>query len=269
VAQSIRWDCRDMIRALDLKGRGWAYYNYDAGKQRSRKVIENQSGAKQWERIYLGGMEIYRRYSGGDIVEEIESFHLFEGEQRVLLIDDVLQTDNPNLPTGPLYRYQYSNHLGSACLEADDQAALISYEEYHPYGTSAYRARKSDFEAQPKRYRYTGMERDDESGLSYHTARFFAQWLGRWISSDPGGLKDGVNLYAYVNCNPCSRRDKTGTIGEPEQLHLTEQTPLRQDVTATMTDRGYGSWLRKSFQALGSQWMRGPIDVGDPENMPF
>src|SRR5262249_34694023 len=71
--QSIRWNYRDMIRALNLLGGGWAYYNYDSSKQRTRKVLEDQSGAKRWERIYLGSLEIYRRYSKGNVVEEIES----------------------------------------------------------------------------------------------------------------------------------------------------------------------------------------------------
>lgn len=38
-----------------------------------------------------------------------------------------------------LTRYIYSNHLQSASLELDESAAIISYEEYHPYGTSYYR----------------------------------------------------------------------------------------------------------------------------------
>src|SRR5262249_48675718 len=152
--QSIRWDYRDMIRALNLVGGGWAYYNYDSGKQRTRKVVENQSGAKQWERIYLGRVEVYRRYSNGKVVEEIESLHVMTSD-RVLLIDDVLQTDNTKLPVGALHRYQYNNHLGSACAELNERAEIISYEEYHPYGTSAYRARNSNIEAPPKRYRYT------------------------------------------------------------------------------------------------------------------
>jgi RHS repeat-associated protein len=37
----------------------------------------------------------------------------------------------------------------------------------------------------PKRYRYTGKERDEESGLYYHGARFYISWLGRWTSYDP------------------------------------------------------------------------------------
>jgi hypothetical protein len=35
-------------------------------------------------------------------------------------------------------RYQLDNHLGSAALEADGQAQVITYEEYHPYGSTAY-----------------------------------------------------------------------------------------------------------------------------------
>src|SRR5205823_8339027 len=124
---------------------------------------------KHWERVYLGGYELYRSYNGNGatLLEEIESHHLFDGEQRVLLVDDVVKTDRrhangTSFKTEPIFRFQYSNHLGSACLELDHQAEIISYEEYHPYGTSSYRAMKSGIEAPPKRYRYSGMERDEE-----------------------------------------------------------------------------------------------------------
>lgn len=219
-AQSVRWDYRDMIRAFNLLGGGWAYYNYDAGKQRSRKVIENQNGAKQWERIYLGGLEIYRRYSSGKIVEEIESLHLFTGDERTLLVDDVLTTDNPRLSPRALYRYQYSNHLQSAALEVDDQASVISYEEYHPFGTSAYRAKNSAVEVPAKRYRYTGMERDEESGLYYHGARHAIPWLARWASCDPLLVEEDVNPYIFSRNNPVRFRDPSGRNAIPKDAAL-------------------------------------------------
>jgi len=213
----LQWDHRDMIREIYLGGGGTAYYQYDSGKQRTRKRITNENNDGYWERIDLGGYERYRRFVPGSItpVEEIESHHLFEGEQRVLLVDDVTVTnrthaDGRNYRTGPLYRYQCSNHLGSACLELDHEAAIISYEEYHPYGTSAYRATTRDSEAPAKRYRYTGMERDEESGLNYHTARYYLPWLGRWLSSDPAYMKDGPNLYAYCSLNPIRLLDRNG-----------------------------------------------------------
>src|SRR5262249_22316346 len=109
-----------------------------------------------------------------------------------------------------LYRYQYDNHLGSVCLELDDAARIISYEEYHPYGTSAYRAVKSGVEAPPSRYRYTGMERDEESGLDYHGARFLNASKGVWISPDPSGVSEGPHLYACCRNNPIIYTDESG-----------------------------------------------------------
>ena len=216
----IRWDWRDMIRGFDLGGGGLARYHYGIDKQRSRKHITLIGGVVE-DRIYLGGYELYRRRNAqGAVVEEIESHHLFEREQRVLLVDDVVTaagTANPrpdglSVKSQTLFRYQYSNHLGSTCLELDHEAEIISYEEYHPYGTSAYRAMKSGIEAPPKRYRYTGMERDEESGLSYHSARYYSPWLGRWILSDPIPLSDGPNNYQYATQNPIVFVDVDGHV---------------------------------------------------------
>lgn len=227
----LRWDYRDMIHAANLGGGGWAYYNYDAGKQRTRKVITNQAGEKQWERIYLGGMEVYRRYGVTGIVEEIETHHLFADDQRVLIVEDVLSTSNSNLSIGTLYRYQYGNHLGSVSLEMtgdDTNPEIISYEEYHPYGTSAYRAMNRNVRAVAKRYRYTGMERDEETGLSYHTARFYMPWLGRWCSTDPIGIKDNICLYSYAQNRPSSYIDKNGRQSqaseEDDDINTTSST---------------------------------------------
>src|SRR5262249_28105528 len=203
----IRWDWRNMIMGFDLGGGGVARYHYGIDKQRTRKVITRKTTAGAGtveDRIYLGGYELYRRRNpGGTVVEEIAALHLLEGEQRVLQVDDVIKaggTANPRHDRLPVkeqthFRYQYSNHLGSACLELDHRAEIISYEEYHPYGTSAYRLMKSQVEAPPKRYRYTGMERDEESGLSYHGARHYAQWLGRWVSCDE---LLALNRYMYA-----------------------------------------------------------------------
>ena len=98
-----------------------------------------------------------------------------------------------------LVRYQHGNHLGSAVLELDDQSSIISYEEYFPFGSTSYQAVASQTDL-PKRYRYTGKERDEENDLYYHGARYYAPWLGRWTSCDPLGLRQSQaaqpSLYA-------------------------------------------------------------------------
>ncbi len=223
-AFDLRWDHRDMLHRVNLGGGGWSAYQYSASKQRVRKRVDNQNGfAGSWERISLGGYELYRRFNAaGDVVELMESHHVMQGDQRVLLVDDVITAAdvvaNPR-PDGltvrgqTLFRYQYSNLLGSSCLELDDGRRVISYEEYHPYGTSAYRASGRAVQAPPKRYRYSGMERDEETGLNYHGARYCATWLGRWCSPDPTGIADGPNVFAYVRNKPLHLEDKRGTAG--------------------------------------------------------
>ncbi len=264
--QDLRWDYRDMIASIDMQGGGRAFYQYDAGKQRTRKYLDH--GILE-ERIYLSGYELYRKTIAGKLAEEIESHHLFAGEQRVLLVEDFIPIDKTQPAYAPLFRYQYSNHLDSACLELRDDAAILSYEEFHPFGATAYRAGNANIEVPPKRYRYTGMERDEESGLNYHRARYYASFLGCWISCDPKTIVDGPNLYAYCKNRPSLLTDVQGMQTPPPQLELIQQTELRQPATATAAGPGFSQDLRQTFGSLGRQWGMGKIDVGHPENQPF
>src|SRR5690606_5700449 len=132
----------------------------------------------------------------GTLKEECESLHISDDTGRIVLVE-TRTVDDGNLvgsPTG-IWRFQLSNHLGSAATEVTETGPIISYEEYPPYGTSAYRLVDSQIDVPAKRYRYTGMERDEETGLGYHTARYYAPWLGRWTASDPIGLAGGFNMY--------------------------------------------------------------------------
>ena len=224
------WNYRDRVHHLNLGGGGDAYYQYDTGGERSRKRIEKPGNMVE-ERLYLGGAEIYRRWNTNVLVEEIETHHLFVDDQRVLMVEEVIQTDNVNLGTGILDRYQYSNHLGSVGLELDGTGAIISYEEYHPYGTVAYQAINSTITTTAKRYRYTGMERDAESGLNYHSARYYMPWLARWLSADPIGIGDGVNVYKYANNSPNYFTDTNGNeTNEEKASRLFEEYLIEQDV---------------------------------------
>ena len=64
------------------------------------------------------------------------------------------------------------------------------------------------------RYRYTGKERDAETGLNYHGTRYYASWFARWISTDPIQLQGGINFYAYASCSPIGKIDSTGNAGQ-------------------------------------------------------
>ncbi len=61
-----------------------------------------------------------------------------------------------------------------------------------------------------KRYRYTGKERDEETGFQYHSARYLAPWLGRWTSADPAGLVDDTSRFSYAAGMPVVLTDPNG-----------------------------------------------------------
>ena len=50
----------------------------------------------------------------------------------------------------------------------------------------------------------------DECGLYYYGARYYAPWLQRWVSADPQGDVDGLNLYGFVGNNPLRYVDHVG-----------------------------------------------------------
>jgi RHS repeat-associated protein len=214
---NMHWDYKDQLRQTDLGGGGTAYYVYDASGERVRKVWEKSPGLTE-ARIYLGGFEIFRSHDGpigaNTATLERETLHVMDDKQRIALVETrTLDSAGNDQAPQQLTRYQFGNHLGSSSLELDDQAQIISYEEYTPYGSTAYQAVRSQTET-AKRYRHTGKERDEESGLYYHGARYYAAWLGRWTSTDPLGILDGIDVYLYAHSNPIRVSDPTGYQGE-------------------------------------------------------
>lgn len=220
----MNWNFKDHLRQVDLGGGGTVYYVYDASGKRIRKVIERQNGTRQKERFYLGELEVYREYdgSGNTIKLERETLPIMDNKQRIALVE--IRTQGKDDSYFKLIRYQLTNHLCSAGLELDDRSFIISYEEYYPYGSTSYQARRSAAEVELKRYRYTNKERDEESELYYHGARYYASWLARWTSCDPAGMVDGTNLYVYVQNNPLMYTDSTGAYCDPTMQSCVDPT---------------------------------------------
>jgi RHS repeat-associated protein len=242
----MKWNLKDQLQATSqqvVTNGGTAettYYVYDASGQRALKFTNSQAAAGatptlQDQRIYLGNYELYLAYAGSS--PSLETLHIMDDKRRVAMIETQV-AEGASGPSGlavvqssppePITRYQFDNHLGSAVLELDNDAAIISYEEYYPYGSTSYQAVDSQIEVSAKRYRYTAKERDEESGLYYCGARYYASWLGRWTSCDPRGLVDGTNLFVYGRDNPVVYGDPKGMQCEQACVNPTAPTPPKE-----------------------------------------
>jgi len=213
----LSWDHENRLSAVDRGGGARVLYQYDTGGNRVRKTVVRPGGTRQAERVYVGGFEVYREFDGAGtgVTLRRETVHVTDDARRVALVETRIEGTDGGAPPR-LVRYQLDNHLGSACLELDDQGALVSYEEYHPFGSTAYQAVRAQLPT-PKRYRYTGKERDEETGLYCHGARYYAPWLCRWTSvdpailaPDPGGRVD--QPYVYVDNRPVIAVDPDGRV---------------------------------------------------------
>jgi RHS repeat-associated protein len=287
--QVMAWDFKDQlnmtrrqaVNASDSDGLAHqgerTYYVYDAAGQRVRKVTESAAGIKSKERLYIGGYELYREIdAGGNVTLARQTLQVMDDKRRVALVETTTidaKAQPKSLPSTTI-RYQFDNHLGSACLELDENAAVISYEEYYPYGSTSYQAGRSAAEASLKRYRYTGKERDEETGMYYHGARYYAPWVGRWTARDPAGMIDSSSLYVYTKDNPIRLADPSGRQsqdpsnkdGKPKDVAPpTHQKPRskdksdddeRKDPNSDLGTRGLGATqdpgVTKEVQISGS-----------------
>ena len=227
----VTWTYRDSISSATIIERDdptpddVEYYVYDAAGQRVRKVKETWGSGVVTieEKIYLGGVEVKRkRQVGQPNTLERWSLHVMDDKQRIALAhrwtNDATGTEagsivDPAVPASYVtkLRYQYGNHLGSASLELDSAGLIVSYEEYFPYGETSFMFGPNQIDVKLKEYRYTGKERDDSTSLYYYGQRYYAPWLCRWMSADPAGPVDGVNLYVYVGGNPVKFVDPNGS----------------------------------------------------------
>ena len=106
------------------------------------------------------------------------------------------------------YTFTHSDHLGSASWITDDAARPVQYIHYAPYGELLANQLLHGYD---ERYKFTGKERDKESGYDFFGARNYVVDAGIWARVDP--LVDkylGISPYAYCSWNPIKYMDSDG-----------------------------------------------------------
>jgi RHS repeat-associated protein len=219
------WDGEDRIASVD----GTTTYTYDGDGHRVQK-----SGSATT--LYWGAGPLAESALSGTITSE----YIFVGGKRLAKRD---------IATGAVH-YYLSDHLGSSNIVVTSAGVVESNVDFYPYGGE-------NTVTSVQNYKFTGKERDSESGNDYFGARYYASNTGRFMSPDWSAKAEPVpyakldnpqslNLYAYVGNNPESQVDLDGHLavltnrfGNPaadefglDALHEAEQEQADQEAEA-------------------------------------
>ncbi len=168
-------------------------YSYNHIGQR---VIKQSADIKQHFHYDLNGMVLAESDGAGNYSTE----YVYLNGQRIVLIHNTTtpQVDAAPIITSEIY-YLHTNHIDAPLALTDQAGALVWQVEMTPFGkTNVVVDTLSNKSITP---RFPGQYSDVESGLYYNYFRDYDPELGRYIQSDPIGLSDGVNTYAYVGGN--------------------------------------------------------------------
>lgn len=215
--QGLAWTSRNELLQVTPVVRDGAQddregYRYDATSQRVLKVRQQHaSGNLHSQRtLYLPGLELHRVATGQTTVEALQVITVgAAGRAQVRLLH--WTHGQPAGIANDQLRFTYDTLTGSTGLEVDGDGNVISMEEYYPYGGTAVFSSRSAVEANYKTIRHSGKELD-ATGLYYYGYRYYQPWIGRWLSADPAGTADGLNMFRMSHNNPCSGRDSDGRM---------------------------------------------------------
>jgi len=183
-----------------ITGAGGYTYTYDADGNRVEKS-NGSTGTIYW-------------YMSPGIVAESDLTGAPKSEYVFFYGERVARKDFSGSTTSVFY--YFSDHLKTASVITDSSGTIKADSDYYPWGGELQFVNNDS-----NHYKFTGKERDSETGLDYFGARYYGNWLGRWMTPDWSmtpvpvpyadlGDPQSLNQYSYVRNVPTSRADSDG-----------------------------------------------------------
>ena len=175
--------------------------------------------------------------------------YIFFNGQRIARID-------PGTTTAKFY---VTDNIGLTALVTDASGNVLNESLFFPYGVERVISQNDS----ANNYKFSGKERDAETGLDDFGARYYDSALGRFMTPDWDGKPTAVpfasfgdpqtlNLYAYVENGPLNKVDADGHTSQP--VVAGGNMPIDVDPTSTESsdciDRYCGADKEKIYDPL-------------------
>ncbi len=227
------YDLRNQLVQVTRNGQVVGSYGYDGEGLRvagasagiSRHYIFDPAGRVIYETRVGGG-------SGSNPITPPDTSYVFAFGQHLAKVAGTIGG-------GGEVSYYHNDHLGSPMALTDNTGKVVWSQDYLPYGEDL----NENLQGGDTRFKFTGKEQDDATGLYYFNARWYDPDLGRFVTEDSyagdPNEPQTLNLYAYVLANPLKYTDPTGHW-EVEGADPRKERPSRERGTLTAPSRPKG-----------------------------
>ncbi len=209
-SRHFEWDYGNRMKAFRTQTEGaepsvYTHHLYDASGVRVKKLARHQGGQVRASTYISGLFEQHVRVASGGTARN-NTLHVLDNRQRITLIRVGQRFDEDE---SPAIQFQLDDHLHSANVVVGNSGDLIDREEFTPYGETSF----GSFAR--KRYRFNAKEREEESSLTYHEARYCCCWICRFINVDPlASPYVALAPFVFANNNPLTFTDQSGLSAE-------------------------------------------------------
>ena len=196
---------------------GTLTYTYNnRGRMKTSKVgtttttyVVNALGQRIKKSGGSAGTVLYLYDEAGHLLGEYSSTGVLV-QETIWLGDTPVATIRPK--TGGFeFFYVHTDHLNTPRRVSRPLDNQLRWRwDSDPFGTAVPNENPATLGAFKYNLRYPGQYFDVESGLNYNYFRDYDAAIGKYVESDPVGLKAGVNTYAYVENNPIMKTDLLG-----------------------------------------------------------
>jgi RHS repeat-associated protein len=157
--------------------------------------------------------------------------------------------------------YLSPDHLGTTRLLTDQSGSVVARHDYLPFGEEVQASqfgRNVHWGAgnDSVNQKFTGKQRDSESGLDYFGARYYGSTLGRFTSADPITVTPAraadpqqLNLYAYGRNSPLKYVDPTGLIIDTDDLSEKDKKQWQKVVDLANKQDDNGNYVNPALHA--------------------